>query len=183
MASTLDFFMVPEDEKALFRLLARHDVTLYPDLIPPGWAPLRIDPEAAVVAGLEHPSYYMAFERHAPVVVHPIKRGPDRGMLKIEEVPSPVFHYERSRPNEAGELEGGRLWAELVVTGATEDRRGKPRALTFIFDEIHQLFRKSWRRSDPKGYWIGPKCGEAVKRTGLKLRQPGHKGRLYQVWR
>jgi hypothetical protein len=183
MASTLDFFMVPEDEKALFRLLARHDVTIYPDLIPPGWTPLPVDADAAVVAALELGSYYLAFERLATVVVHPIKRGPDRGMMKIEEVPSPVFHYERSQLNEAGEMVGGRLWAELIVTGATEDRKGKPRALTFIFDEIHQHFRKSWRRSDPKGYWIGPKCGEAVKRTGLKLREPGHKGRLYQVWR
>jgi len=183
MASTLDFFMVPEDEKALFRLLARHHVTVYPELIPPGWRPLVVDADAAVVAELDQGSYYLAFEQHAPVVVHPIKRGPDRGMLKIEEIPSPVFHYERSLPNPAGELEGGRLWAELVVTGATEDRRGKPRALTFVFDEIHQHFRKSWRRSNPKGYWIGPKCGDAVKRSGLKLRQPGHKGRLYEVWR
>ena len=72
---------------------------------------------------------------------------------------------------------------ELVVTGATEDRRGKPRGLTAIFDDVHALFRKGWRRSDPKGYWIGPKCAEAVKRTGLRLREPGHKGRLYGIWR
>ena len=52
-----------------------------------------------------------------------------------------------------------------------------------VFDDVHALFRKGWRRSDPKGYWIGPKCGEAVKRTGLKLREPGHKGRTYGVWR
>jgi hypothetical protein len=104
-------------------------------------------------------------------------------MLKIEEVPSPVFHYERSLMTEEGELLGGRLWAELVVTGATEDRRGKPRGLSAVFDDIHNLFRKNWRRSEPKGCWIGPKCAEAVKRTGLKLREPGHKGRLYEVWR
>jgi hypothetical protein len=183
MASKLDFFMVPEDEKALFRLLARHDVTIYPDLIPPGWKPLVVDADAAVVSALDQGSYYLAFERLATVVVHPIKRGPDRGMLKIEEIPSPVFHYERSQLNEAGELEGGRLWAELIQTGATEDRKGKPRALNSIFEEIHQLFRKSWRRSNPKGCWIGPKCGDQVKRSGLKLREPGHKGRLYEVWR
>jgi hypothetical protein len=183
MASKLDFFMVPEDEKAFFRLLARHQVTVYPDLIPPGWKPLVVDPDAALVAGLDQGSYYLAFERLAPVVVHPIKRGPDRGMLKIEEIPSPVFHYERSQLNEAGELEGGRIWAELIQTGATQDLKGKPRALNAVFEEVHQLFRKSWRRSDPKGYWIGPKCGDAVKRSGLKLREPGHKGRLYEVWR
>jgi hypothetical protein len=78
---------------------------------------------------------------------------------------------------------GGRLWAELIVTGATEDMKGKPRGLTRIFDELHDFFRKSWRRSDPKGYWVGPKAADAVKRTGLVLREPGHKGRTYGVWR
>ena len=39
MAATLDFFMLPEDEKALFRLLARHQITCYPELFPPGWTP------------------------------------------------------------------------------------------------------------------------------------------------
>jgi len=181
MASKLDFFMVPEDEKSFFRLLARHEVTIYPDLIPPGWEPFRVDGDTP--AKLEGPAYYLAFERLGPLVVHPIKRGPDRGMLKIEEVPSPVFHYERSLPNEAGELVGGTLWAELVETGDAENMRGKPRALTSVFDEIHQFFRKSWRRSDPKGYWVGPKCGDAVKRGQVTLREPGHKGRLYAVWR
>lgn len=181
MAATLDYFMLPEDEKALFRLLARHDATLYPELIPPGWEPPRADEVA--VAALDQEAYYLAFEAMAPVIVHPIKRGPDKGFLKIEEIPSPVFHYQRSVPNEAGELVGGRLWAELVVTGATEDRRGKPRGLTHVFDEVHQFFRKSWRRSDPKGYWVGPKAADAWKKGAVQLREPGHKGRLYGVWR
>ena len=181
MAATLYFFMLPEDEKALFRLLDRHQVTLYPELFPPGWkAPPAND---QTVATLDQSTYYMAFEALAPVVFHPIKRGPEKGMLKIEEIPSPVFHYERSLKAENGELMGGRLWAELIVTGATEDMRGKPRGLTFVFDELHDYFRKSWRRSNPKGYWIGPKAGDAAKKSGLVLREPGHKGRSYEVWR
>lgn len=181
MAATLNFFMLPEDEKALFRLLARHQATLYPELFEPGWkAPVA---DEAAPAALDQASYYLAFEAMAPVIYHPIKRGPDKGMLKIEEIPSPVFHYERSLPNEAGELVGVRLWAELVITGATEDTRGKPRGLTFVFDEIHDWFRKGWRRSDPKGWWIGPKAAEAAKRSGLVLREPGHKGRTYGIWR
>jgi hypothetical protein len=181
MAATLYFFMTPEDEKALFRLLDRHKVTLYPELFPPDWKPPFANEKTVVT--LDQSTYYLAFEAFAPVVFHPIKRGPEKGMLKIEEIPSPVFHYERSLPNEAGELVGGRLWAELIVTGATEDMKGKPRGLTFVFDELHDFFRKSWRRSDPKGYWIGPKAGDAVKRNGLVLREPGHKGRTYGVWR
>lgn len=181
MASTLDFFMLPDDEKALFRLLARHEITCYPELFPPGWVP----PVATehMLDQLVENTYYLAFEKLAPVAVHPIKRGPDKGLLKIEEIPSPVFHYERCHRNEANELMGGRLWAELIVTGATEDKRGKPRALTFVFDELHDFFRKSWRRSDPKGYWVGPKAADALKKGGLVLREPGHKGRTYGVWR
>jgi hypothetical protein len=181
MAATLHYFMLPEDERSLFRHLARRELTLYPELIPPGHAPLRLDGDA--VEKLEAPSWYIAAERLGPVIVHPVKRGPDRGMLVIEEIPSPVFHYERSVRNEAGELVAGRLWAELEVTDDAEDRRGKPLALKSLFQEIHDLFRKSWRRSDPKGFWIGPHAGTAWKRGELVLREEGHKGREIGVWR
>ncbi len=179
MAATIRYFMLPEDERSLFLHLARRELTIYPEPIPPGWVPIRVDGAAA----LEGAAYYLAAERLGPVVVHPVKRGPDRGMLAIEEVPSPVFHYERSIRNEAGELVSGRLWAELDVTDDANDRRGKPRALRALFDELHQLFRKSWRRSDPKGFWIGPHAAAAWKRGDLVLREAGHKGRLMGVWR
>ena len=105
-------------------------------------------------------------------------------MLEIAEVPSPVFHYERSLLNDDGELVGGRLWAELEVTGAVDARdRGKPLALRRIFEDIHQFFRKSWRRSDPKGWWIGPAAAARAKSGRLFLREPGHKGREVEVWR
>jgi hypothetical protein len=181
MAATLHYFMLPEDEQALFRHLARRELTLYPELIPPGHAPLRVDEHA--VEALDLPAYYLAAERLGPVVVHPVKRGPDKGMLVVEEVPSPVFHYARSVRNEAGELVSGRLWAELDVTDDANDKRGKPLALRALFDEIQQLFRKSWRRSDPKGFWVGPHAGGAWKRRELVLREAGHKGRLVGVWR
>jgi hypothetical protein len=181
MAATLHYFMFPEDELSLFRHLARREITLYPELIPPGYTPIPLDEHAP--PKLDGTAWYLAVERLGPVIVHPIKRGPDKGMLKIEEVPSPVFHYERSYRNDAGELVAGRLWAELVVTDDPDDRKGKPLALKSIFEEVHQLFRKNWRRSDPKGYWVGPHAGLAWKRGEVKLREPGHKGRLYGVWR
>src|SRR5512138_3674342 len=114
MAATLRYFMLPEDERAFFRALARHEITLYPEIVPPDWVAPRASDE--VVPSLDHDAYYLAVERLAPVIVHTVKRGPDKGSLKIEEVPSPVFHYERSLRNEDGELVGGRLWAELDVT-------------------------------------------------------------------
>ncbi|HYG68155.1 MAG TPA: hypothetical protein VD838_10865, partial [Anaeromyxobacteraceae bacterium] len=100
MGATLHYFTLPEDERALFRVLARHELTLYPELVPPGYAPVRVDETA--VAGLTETAYYLAAERLAPVIVHPVKRGPNKGMLEIEEVPSPVLHYERSVKTEEG---------------------------------------------------------------------------------
>jgi len=181
MAATVHYFMLPDDEASLFRMLARRELTLYPELIPPGHVPLRVDADA--VPRLEHAAYYMAVERLGPVVVHPVKRGPDKGMLVVEEVPSPVFHYERSVRNDKGELVSGRLWAELDVTDDASDRRGKPLALRALFDEIMGFFKKSWRRSDPKGFWVGPHAAAAVKRGELVLREEGHKGRVVGVWR
>jgi hypothetical protein len=181
MGATVHYFMLPEDEVALFRLLARREVTLYPELVPPGWVPLVADEHTP--ARLDLPTYYLALEKLGPVIVHPVKRGPDKGMLAIEEVPSPVFHYERSVRNEGGELVAGRIWAELEVTDDVVSREGKPHALKRLFLEIQDLFKKSWRRSDPKGWWIGPHAAAAWKRGELKLREPGHKGRLIGVWR
>ena len=181
MAATLSYFMLPDDEVAVFRHLARFDLTLYPELVPPGYVPVRLD--EAAPARLDLPAYYVAAEKYGPVIVHPVKRGPDKGMLAIEEIPSPVFHYERSLPNEAGELVSGRLWAELDVTDDPNDRNGKPHRLRLIFDEVHQLFRKNWRRSDPKGFWVGPHAAAELKHGKLALREAGHKGRLYGVWR
>ncbi len=181
MAATVHFFMLPDDEASLFRMLERRELTLYPELIPPGHVPVRVAPDA--VARLDQPAYYMAVERLGPVIVHPVKRGPDKGMLVVEEVPSPVFHYARSVRNDAGELVSGRLWAELDVTDDANDRRGKPLALRALFHEIEAFFKKSWRRSDPKGFWVGPHAAAALKRRELVLREEGHKGRLVGVWR
>lgn len=174
MAATLRYFMLPEDERALFRHLARHDLTIYPELVPPGQRPLRADEEG--LRQLDAEAYYLAAERLGPVVVHPVRRGPDRGMLEIEEIPSPVLHYERSRRNEAGELVGGRLWAELDVSDDPGSRLGKPAALRGIFEDVHRFFRKAFRRSDPKGWWIGPRAATACRSEGLVLREPGHRG-------
>src|SRR5918912_2109937 len=145
MAATLHYFMLPEDERALFRVLARHELTVYPELVPPGYAAPVAGEE--VVASLDAGAYYLAAERLGPVLVHPVKRGPDKGLLVIEEVPSPVLHYERSRTNEEGELVGGRLWAELDVTDDPHVRgHGKPPRLRATFEEIHAWLRKTFRR-------------------------------------
>jgi hypothetical protein len=181
MGATVHYFMLPEDEVALFRLLERREVTVYPELVPPGFTPLVAGPDTP--AKLDGSAYYLALERLGPVIVHPVKRGPDKGMLSIEEVPSPVFHYERSIRNEQGELLAGRIWAELDIDDDPNSRKGKPYALKALFLEIQEHFRKSWRRSEPKGFWVGPHAAAAWKRGELVLREAGHKGRLVGVWR
>jgi hypothetical protein len=181
MASTIPYFFLPEDEQSFFRHLERHGLTVYPELVPPGYRapPLRAD----LAPGLDQAAYYLAAEQLGPVVVHPVKRGPDKGMLAIEEVPSPVFHYERSLPNEAGELVAGRLWVDLDGADAATSEPGKPYALRRMFDGLQVWFRKTQRRSDPKGWWVGPRAAEAWKRGKLVLREAGHKGRTLGVWR
>ena len=181
MPATLRYFMLPEDERAFLRQLARHDLSVYPELLAPGHRPFRADESAQ--ARLDGTAFYLAAERFGEVVVHPVKRGPDRGMLEIEEIPSPVFHYERSLPNEAGELLGGRLWAELDVSDDPGSRLGKPLGLRRIFEEVQAFFRKSWRRSEPKGWWIGPRAAAAHRGEGLVLREPGHRGGTVRPWR
>jgi hypothetical protein len=183
MAATVRYFTLPEDERALFRVFARHELTLYPEIVPAGWtAPLAGE---EVLPELDRDAYYLAAERLGPVIVHPVKRGRDKGQLKIEEVPSPVLHYERSLVNEAGELVGGRLWAELDVTElpAASDARYKPAGLRAIFRDVEEHLRKTFRRSDPKGFWVGPAAARAHKSAGLLLREPGHKGGVLGVWR
>ena len=180
MGATLHYFMLPADEVALFRFLARQGLTLYPELVPPGYTAPAANEQ--VLAGLGDSAYYLAAERLGPVIAQPVKRGPNKGLLAIEEVPSPVLHYERSSRNDAGELVAGRLWAELDVTDNPTSRFGKHRGLRATFEEIHVWLRKSFRRSEPKGFWVGPAAARAWKGEGLVLREAGHKGRRVGVW-
>jgi hypothetical protein len=181
VAATVKYFMFPEDERSLFQMLARKELTLYPETFPPGTVGIPVDDKAQAL--LVEEAYYLAAEKYGPVIIRPLARGKDRGMLEIEEIPSPVFHYERSLPNQKGELVGGRLWSELDVNDDPGSRIGKPAALRRIFEEVNEFFRKSWRRSDPKGWWVGPAAGAAVKGGRLVLREAGHHGRTVGVWR
>jgi hypothetical protein len=181
MAAKIDYFMLPADEVALFRFLTPHGVTVYPELVPPGYQPPPAN--EAVVPSLDLEAYYLAIERAGAVIAHPVKRGPNKGMMEIEEVPSPVFHYERSLKNGKGELVSGRLWAELDITDDPTSKLGKPLTVRKVFEEVHHFFHKSWRRSDPKGFWVGPAAAKAWKQERLVLREAGHHGDAFGVWR
>ena len=160
MGATLHYFMLPADEVALFRFLARQGLTLYPELVPPGYTAPAANEQ--VLAGLGDSAYYLAAERLGPVIAQPVKRGPNK-----------VLHYERSSRNDAGELVAGRLWAELDVTDNPTSRFGKHRGLRATFEEIHVWLRKSFRRSEPKGFWVGPAAARAWKGDGPARRGLG----------
>ena len=182
MAATLHYFMLPDDERALFRHLERRELTVYPELVPPGYTAPRVAPD--LVAELSGPAYYLALERLGPVIVHPVKRGRDKGMLEIEEVPSPVFHYERSLPNEEGELVAGRLWAELDVTDDANTRIGKPLALKTPLPGDPRLLPEELAPQRPEGL-----LGRPARRRRLeagRAEAPGGRGTRVAwcgVWR
>jgi hypothetical protein len=180
MAILLRFFMSPEDELAFFRMLERFDLEVYPRRISPGWKPFKAT--AGCIALLPAEDAYLAASAIGPVLVDLVKRGPDKGHWRVDEVRSPVIYLERSRVNEDQELLAGKLWAELDVTAQTGRRTAAPDQFRRLFLEIEGWLKKSFRRSDPPGFWIGPSAARLHK-AGLVLRDSEHRGGTIEVHR
>ncbi|HUB05816.1 MAG TPA: hypothetical protein VMB50_02385 [Myxococcales bacterium] len=178
MADVVSFFMSPEDEVAFFRALEPMGLTLLPEIVPAGLQPAPVTGDLA--KAIEGTSYYLAAERLAPVEVREIERGPNRGSLEVDEIRSPVIHYERS-VREGQELRSGRLWAELVVSGDTRENVGKSEAFRQLFERI-RTYLKRFRRSQPIGVFIGPGAARLFQ-MGVKLRGAGRKGEMYRPFR
>jgi hypothetical protein len=177
MALQIRFFMAKEDEKDLFRRLERLQIELWPVFSEPGYdAPLVT---AELADTLEDPAYYLAV---GDVTGYPIKRGPDRGRWKIDEVVSPVIHFSRSLVDEDGELRSGAFWAETEAAGDNSRLGGKPPRFHHAVREVQELVKSRYRKSSPvKGtiYFVGP----AAARGGLPLREEGRKGESVSVYR
>jgi len=75
----------------------------------------------------------------------------------------------------------GRLWAELEVTPQTGRRNAAPERFRQIFMEIQAWLKRTHRRSEPKGFWIGPGAARRFKQ-GLRLRDCEPKGSLVQPY-
>ncbi|HZH04265.1 MAG TPA: hypothetical protein VEY30_10795 [Myxococcaceae bacterium] len=180
MAKSIPFFMSPDDERAFFRFLEGLRLEVYPVRVPPNWKPfLAADANLGQVP--EEAAYLVASEI-GPALVDKIKRGPDKGAWRVDEVRSPVIYFERSRPNEDGELLSGKLWAEFEVTPQTGRRDPAPDRFRALFTEVEGFFKKGFRKSDPKGFWIGPHAARKVK-AGLTLRDAQHRGGTISVHR
>src|SRR5688572_2589636 len=152
MANLVRFFMAPADEVAFFRFLERFELEVYPRRVPPDWQTFRASAQA--VPRLPEEDVYLVASAIAPALVDKVKRGPDKGSWRIDEVRSPVIFLERSRRNEEGELLSGQLWAELDVTPQTGRRTAAPDHFRRLFLEVEAHLSKTFRRSDPKGFLV-----------------------------
>src|SRR5436305_597086 len=145
MALQVRFFMVEEDERELLRRLERLELELWPELTDPSERP----PIVSASVALEDDAYYLA---KGDVIGHQIKKGPDRGRFRIDEVDSPVIYFCRSRLDEDGELRSGYFWAETGEGNgpAAADADG---LLAVAVPEGLQrrLERRSLRRGVPPG--------------------------------
>ncbi|MHB8418232.1 MAG: hypothetical protein ACYDCL_09160 [Myxococcales bacterium] len=178
MADVLTFFMSPEDEVAFFRALEPMGFSIVPEIVPAGSEPRPVTGELA--GSLEGASHYLAAERLAPLELREIERGPNRGSLEVDEIRSPVIHYERS-VREGNCLHAGRVWAELVVSGDTRENVGKSEAFRQLFERV-RAFLKRYRRSEPVGALIGPGAARLF-RQGVLLRGAGRKGEAFRPYR
>ncbi|MFL5361637.1 MAG: hypothetical protein ACJ78U_11800 [Myxococcales bacterium] len=178
MALQLRFFMVEEDERELLRRLERLELELWPELTHPSERPPIVSPSVA----LEDDAYYLA---KGDVIGHQIKKGPDRGRFRIDEVVSPVIYFCRSRLDEDGELRSGYFWAETEAQGDQARLGGKPARFLSAVRELREIVSTRFRKSEPvRGttYFVGPAAARLAK-GGLTLREAGRKGEPVRVYR
>ena len=181
MANQLRFFMTPDDERAFLRYLERHVFKIYPRRVPVDWKEFRAS--GAVYDQLPQEDVYLAATDIGPVTVDKVKRGPDKGSWRVLEVGSPVIFWERSRLNEDHELNSGQFWAELDVTQQTGRRSPAPERFRVLWGELENWIKKTFRRGDPKEFWIGAHAARTKKESGLVLRDNQHHGGTVDVWR
>jgi hypothetical protein len=178
MATRLHFFMTTQDERAFLRHCEGLALEVYPIRVPPGWQPFLAT--EANQAQLPEEECYLAASAIGPALVDPIKRGPDKGLWRIDEVRSPVIFYRRSRLDEDGALRAGSLWAEIEVTPETGRKNPAPERFRRMVVELEDWLKKQFRKSDPKGFYVGNHAAREHK-SGLQLLTNDHKGKPIRV--
>jgi hypothetical protein len=179
MATQLQLFMEREDELSFVRFLERYIFEVYPRRVPPDWTTFRLCEEN--FDQIPEEDVYLVASDIGPALVDKLKRGKDKGFWRIDEVRSPVIFWERCKKNDDGELVSGQLWGELDVTQQTGRKDAAPEKFRQRFVDIDMWIRKNFRKTHPKGFWVGPKTARTIKQTGLKLRENKHFGRLIDV--
>src|SRR2546421_4953867 len=136
--------MTREDEVDLFRRLEPRELELWPEFAPRGYQAPKLRAELA--ESLDSEAYYFAL---GEVQTHQVKRGPSRGLLKIDEVLSPVIHFQRSLADEGGELRSGYFWAELEARGDLSRLGGKPPGFHRLVRDLQEILKARYRKSRP----------------------------------
>ncbi len=176
MAHQLFTFMNREDEVSFVRFLQQSLFEVYPRRVPPDWKTFRCTVDT--IAQLPEREIYLVASDLGPALVDPIKRGPDKGFWRVDEVRSPALFWERSVLNDDGELLSGQLWAELEVTQQTGRRDAASDKFRARVLELQTWLTKTFRKGDPKGFWVGPSVAREVKEQKIALREDDHNGRL-----
>ncbi len=179
MATQLQIFMEREDELSFLRFLERFVFEVYPRRVPPDWTTFKAGEDS--FEKLPEEDVYLVASDIGPALVDKMKRGKDKGQWRINEVQSPVIFWERCKRNDDGELVAGQLWGELEITQQSGRRDAAPEKFRMRFMEIDQWIKKTFRKTHPKGFWVGPKTARLVKQEGLKLRENKHWGREIAV--
>jgi hypothetical protein len=179
MANVLRPLLDADDEGTFLRFLAQTPYEVYPQRVPSDWKPFLAGPETL---GRLPPELYLAASDLGPVLVDRVKRGPDKGHWRVDEVRSPVIFWERSQLDEEGALVAGQLWAELDVTPQTGRRDAAPDRFRRRFADLEAWLKKTCRRSEPVGWLIGPSAARRA-REGLVLRAAGHRGEVLRPFR
>jgi hypothetical protein len=174
MATQVQFFMSPDDEVAFFRHLERFEMEVYPRRVPLDWQTFRAS--QANVSRLPEEDLYLVVLAAGPAIVDKVKRGPDKGFWRIDEVRSPVIFFERCRMNEEGELLSGQMWAEMDVTPQTGRKEAAADIFMRTYREVEEYLKKTFRKGDPKPFLVGPKAARLYKETRLVLRDSAHRG-------
>ncbi len=175
MARHIRFFMSLEDERQFLDELVQFEMTIWPQLVPADHEGVKVT--GALADTLTEPLYYLALEQLGPVLANKIKRGPDLGKWRVDEVKSAVIQWERSIVDEDGQLRAGRIWAELKNSGDPLRRVQKNVRFEGIFRKMEDTLKKRARRSDPVGFFILPHAARLADQ-GLVLREDGRKGGL-----
>jgi hypothetical protein len=173
MANVLQFFMSPDDEVAFFRFLERFTLEVYPRRVPEDWKTFRASMDT--IPKLPPEELYLVAVDIGAAIVDKVKRGPDKGYWRIDEVRSPVIFMERSRTNEEGELLSGKMWAELDITEQTGRKNAAPDKFRRLYMEVEEFIKKTFRKGDPKAFFVGPKAARLYK-EGLVLRDSAFRG-------
>ncbi len=179
MATQLQLFMTREDELQFVRFLERNNMEVYPRRVPPDWETFKASEEN--FDKLPEEDVYLVASDIGPAIVDKLKRGKDKGFWRVDEVRSPVIFWERCKLNDEGELVAGQLWAELEITQQTGRRDPAPERFRVLFMEIDNWVKKTFRKTHPKGFFVGPKTAKECRQTGLKLRENKYWGREIEV--